>query len=559
MNIFLKTRYLLVFSFFILMYGCDNDKKKKNDTNENVFKEVEVATSSLNKNDKCFGFETAKFTIKQYNYKGELNETLHVITSNFGNRIRQDKTKHVTSERDNATFTTYWKLGDRYKFITNKGDQYVNTANPDALFIEESDTPPYPVIWAARYCRLDQNMVEQTGYTYARKEYLGVICDVYTNKEAKKEVWFYEGLRMKYIWTSSSGYENRELVTSFTVDNPVEEEEIAPPERPEDNEPLEDDVPDEKECVFPDLSGYWECEGKGYLHLRQISNQEINGDCVSFLEGEFERYNCTEDLWAMSQAKKNYVRGKIVNGNYKIEIFPTKDKSIFSGSRTRTILTGKVGIGATNFNPSMAFGLNIYQGSPKDPHSGEQTPTFGWKSPPPVRLKNTTCDFKKTSKYNLPLSGSFPCKKCKKQELEDGLSFDENNFAITDEKLYVEIKDAANPLYAVGSGIAQEAGPLREHSFTSDLMNDLTNKVPRFNLHITNVERDGKFITISYEICDWKTGKKTKLSQTYVITGLNEQELNLPDDSTTIQKEYRKAGAYIYNNEIINEFNKNTN
>jgi|GEM_PF-5872896 len=554
MNILLKTRYLLVFFLVIFMYGCNNDKKKENDSNGNAFEDVQVPSSSLNKNDTCFGFETAKFTIKQYNYKGELNETLHVITSNFGNRIRQDKTKHVTSERENASFTTYWKLGGRYKFITDKGDQYVNTANPDALFIEESDTPPYPVVWAARYCRLDQNMVEQTGYTYARKEYLGVICDVYTNKEAKKELWFYEGLRMKYIWTSSNGYENRELVTSFTVDNPIEEEQITPPEKPEENKPLEDDTTDDP-CQFPDLSGIWACEGKGYFELRQ-TNQEIDGDCISFLEGKFVRYNCTEDLWAMSQKNVNYVRGKIVNGKYTIEIFPNKKDNI-AATRLRTTLSGTLGIGAKTINPLMQYGVNnVSLGNRIDPHSGKSQPFLDWKSPPPITLNNSKCDFKKTSQYALQEAGSFPCIKCKKQELEEGLSFDDSRYTMTDSKLYKEVGDALNPLYTVSSGLIREGSPKHSFFYTADLMNDLINKVPRYNIRITKVERDGRYIDVFYEICDWKTGTKKKLRKIYHIDGLSEEELNLPDDDSIIQREYGKAGALVFTSGVLKEVTK---
>jgi hypothetical protein len=363
---------------------------------------------------------------------------------------------------------------------------------------------------------------------------------------------------MKETYVSDMGFQRKELVTSFSEGIPIQEEIITPPYKPEDNEPLEDDATDDP-CEFPDLSGVWVCEGKGHFELRQ-TNEEIDGDCVSFIEGKFIRYNCTEDLWAMSQKDISYVRGKIVNGQYTIEIFPQKNKSDIGKSRTQTVLSGTVSVGAESFNPSMQFGLseaNKGQSTVVDPHSGQPVIQMQWHAPPPITMEKNKCEFKKTSKYNVQEAGSYPCKKCKKQELEDGLAFSDERFALSDEKLYVEDKDASNPLYAVGSGVAQEGGPTREVKFTSDLMNDQVNLVPRYNVRMTKVERDGKFIDVFYEICDWKTGKKIKASKTYHITGLTEQELNLPNDSPTIQKEFRKAGAFVYNNGVLKEIEKN--
>ncbi|MDT0557758.1 hypothetical protein RM697_03820 [Ichthyenterobacterium sp. W332] len=308
----------------------------------------------------------------------------------------------------------------------------------------------------------------------------------------------------------------------------------------------EEDESEENPCEFTDLSGVWKCEGRGHFELRQ-TNMEVDGDCVSYIEGRFIRGNCTGDLWAMSHKTINYVRGKIVNGKYKLEIFPHENKENIYGSRQRSLLSGTIEVGAESFNPSIKFGLNHVEKEKTvitDPHNGEEVVVMQWEYPP-INITKNKCEFKKSSKKLAQNPNVLKCNQCEKQNLEKGLTFDNGRFTNTDERLMVEDKDAQNPRYAVGSGTAEAAG--RDLWYTSDLMNGKVNTVPRYNLKITKVERDGRYIDVFYEICDWKTGKITKKSKSHIIKELTESQLNnLPDDDLIMQGEYRKAGFLVY-------------
>ncbi len=549
------SRLTLLASAIVFFIACQ-DKPKNTDSNQNeatVSETSENSTSATIDSDgdssRCFNFKSAAFTIKQYNFKGELNETVNVVTSNFGNVMRQDRTRHVTSFRDETKNNTTYKNGEVYKFLTNKGEQYANTTVPDALFYMEAPSPPSVLDWGRRYCHLERSLSGNNAFHHTQQEYLGVLCDVFTNEKVQKEVWYYKGLKMKNIYVNSQGYEMKELVTKFQEGVNLDDEVLYPPDDPEDIVPLEDDT-EKDPCKFPDLSGIWVCEGKGHFELRQ-TNEEIDGDCISYIEGKYIKYNCTDDLWTLSQNAESYVRGKIVNGEYKLEIFPQKGKENIGYSRIMTELSGTVEFGAESLDPKMLFGLAQVapvQSVVTDPHNGEKVIQMEWAGAP-IDLKKNKCEFKKSSIYALQEPGKPPCNKCKKQDLDDGLSFNDNTFIVSDADELIDSKEASNPLYAVGSGVSH-GSEFTDFHFNADFMNSLTNLVPRYNVRIKKVVRNGRYIDVFWEVCDWKTGKKIKGQKTHHMTDLTEEQLNLPDDSHVIQKEYRKAGILLYRFEI---------
>ncbi|NND63567.1 MAG: hypothetical protein HKN48_10305 [Flavobacteriaceae bacterium] len=306
---------------------------------------------------------------------------------------------------------------------------------------------------------------------------------------------------------------------------------------------------EDKPCEFPDLSGIWVCKDKGYLRLTQ-TNEEFGDDCVSFLEGEFVRNSCVNDLWSLSQDARSYVRGKIVNGEYTLEIFSSKSNNDIGISRTRTLLKGTISKDDAAINPSMQYGLSLVDPEKPiilDPHSEEETTNVIWQAPPPIAVTKNKCSFKKMEVS--PLQGTFntSCQKCKKKKLESGLTFGSNLFTMTHQKSLIENQEASTLSYAVSSGVAREGGPKSPLVYTGDIINDRANSVPMYNINITKVTRTGsKYISIDYEICNWETGEKYTFYYTYIAEDLTEEQLLLPDEDSVIQLAMREAGKKLY-------------